>query len=39
MKYKYKLKQSSYYTSNGCDCCEDDYVRGVPVGVLLEGGQ
>lgn len=24
MKYKYKLKQSSYYTSNGCDCCEDD---------------
>jgi hypothetical protein len=25
MKYKYKLKQSSYYTSNGCDCCEDDY--------------
>ena len=24
MKYKYKLKQSSYYTSNGCDCCEAD---------------
>ena len=24
MKYKYKLKQSSYYTSNGCDCCEPD---------------
>lgn len=25
MKYKYKLEQSSYYTSNGCDCCEADY--------------
>lgn len=25
MKYKYKLKQGSYYTSNGCDCCEPDY--------------
>lgn len=25
MKYKYKLKQDSYYTSNGCDCCEPDY--------------
>lgn len=25
MKYKYKLKQSSYYTSNGCDCCEPDH--------------
>ena len=24
MKYKYKLKQDSYYTSNGCDCCEAD---------------
>lgn len=24
MKSKYKLKQSSYYTSNGCDCCEPD---------------
>lgn len=24
MKYKYKLAQSSYYTSNGCDCCEAD---------------
>ena len=28
MKYKYKLKQSSYYTSNGCDCCEDDKMWG-----------
>ena len=24
MKYKYKLKQDSYYTSNGCDCCLPD---------------
>jgi hypothetical protein len=24
MKYKYKLKQGSYATSNGCDCCEPD---------------
>lgn len=24
MKHKYKLKQDSYYTSNGCSCCEPD---------------
>lgn len=24
VKYKYKLKQDSYYTSNGCDCCKAD---------------
>lgn len=24
MKYKYKLKQDSYTTSNGCDCCLPD---------------
>ena len=24
MRYKYKLKQDSYYTSNGCDCCSAD---------------
>lgn len=24
VKYKYKLKQDSYYTSGGCSCCEAD---------------
>lgn len=24
MRNRYKLKQSSYYTSNGCDCCTPD---------------
>lgn len=27
MKYKYKLKQDSYSTGNGCDCCEPDYYE------------